>query len=480
LGKSFSQAPGRWIHERRRLIAETGDHALTATAWQAFLDPELRCGNVIVEADYETGAGWLPAREIKLRVFRGNGFHAALSECFSMPYVFGIAVCEDAGTHGVDTGWGSDCSNFLSHAWRRCGVPSPWGDPSALCHNLQAIGSTHTAGGVKIQPRQIESGLVIDFGAHVAAVWEDHAPKGILDDGDLLVHHLGGPPEIISLRDLARNRPPYTVRTLPDPPPCRIAMAGDIVPVADAAGLADLARHCAGADLVLANLEGIPSQQRADRTSIYDFRFPTDRIAVIRQAGIHVVSLANNHAADAGGNGMVQGRAALETAGLGVVGCGRDLDEALRPWTGIFHGHAIAVFGVCAVQAPAAGPNTPGVLTLPGHAAELEAALAKQHHAGAIPVVMIHWGTEHQQTPDEDQLHWARWLAGHGARLIAGSGPHVVQKPDTHAGALIHYSLGNAVYPKHLLGRGSGQVWIAAVAPHRHPEQSFHNLLLKP
>ena len=47
----------------------------------------------------------------------------------------------------------------------------------------------------------------------------------------------------------------------------------------------------------------------------------------------------------------------------------------------------------------------------------------------------------------------------HGVAVVAGSGPHVVQKSGLHGGAAIAYSLGNAVYPIALRGRGSGTIW---------------------
>jgi len=40
-----------------------------------------------------------------------------------------------------------------------------------------------------------------------------------------------------------------------------------------------------------------------------------------------------------------------------------------------------------------------------------------------------------------------------------GSGPHVVQPSESHGGAAIAYSLGNAVYPLALRGRGNGAIW---------------------
>ncbi|MCU0780484.1 MAG: CapA family protein [Akkermansiaceae bacterium] len=466
LGKGFSAAPGRWIYERRVPLGETADFALAPAGWRKLLDQRTGSGRVVVEADYETPGGWLPASGIDLRVRRGNGFLAAVSECFGMPYVFGVALQEDGGARGVDTGWGSDCSNLFSYAWRRNGVPAPWGDPGALRRMLTTIAAAAgPASGVAITPEEIGRGVVIDFGGHLAAVWEDREPTGVLDGGDELVHHLGGRPERIALAQIARGRPPFAVRTPPAEPGCRLALAGDVVLAGEVTGLAELTRMLAGADLALANLEGIPSMRQADHPVAYDFRFPPEQIPLLKAAGVKVVSMANNHAADGGLNGISEGRAALEAAGIGVVGAGRDLAAALRPWHGEANGVRMAVFGVCAVEAPAAGPDSPGVLKVPDHANQLEAALLAAENAGRLTVVLIHWGDEHRPTPNDDQRHWARWLTGRGVAVVAGAGPHVTQRTDAHAGGLIHYSLGNAVHPKFLLGRGNGAVWHLRLDP---------------
>ncbi|MBN8456530.1 MAG: CapA family protein [Verrucomicrobia bacterium] len=460
LGKSFSKTPGRWVHERRIALGETSDFALAPEAWAKMLDPEWHCGRVVIEAEYESRGHWLPTDVLDVRVRTGEGFHGALSECFGMPYVFGIALQEDGGGRGVDSGWGSDCSNFLAHAWRKSGTRAPWGDPGMLRRDLTTIAERATpASGVGLDAAAIRRGVMIDFGNHVAALWEDRDPVGTLDGGDLLAHHLGGVPEVVALGELARGRGGFAVRTAAATAACRLGFAGDGVLAGDVAGMDGLTAALRGCDLGLANLEGIPSPREPERPAIYDFRFPAERLAALRSTGVRVVSLANNHAADAGAEGLTEGRRVLETEGLGVVGAGRDAGEALRPWLGEVKGCRIAVFGVCAVDAPAAGAGKPGVLRLPDHADALERRLAEVLADGRIPVVMIHWGDESIREPNADQRRWARWLTERGVAVVAGSGPHVVQAEEFHAGGVIAHSLGNAIYPKSLLGRGDGMIW---------------------
>lgn len=460
LGKSFSRLPARWIYERRISLGETTDFALRAEAWMELLDKQWDCGRVVVEAEYEAGDHWLPAVAADVRVRVGEGFHAALSECFGMPYVFGVALQDECGMHGVDTGWGSDCSNFLAYAWRRIGVRAPWGDPGMLRRGLSTVARMASPdSGVKLDAAMLRCGVEVDFGNHVGALWEDREPLGVLDGGDMIAHHLGGLPEVLSLEELARVRGEFAVRTAAAPRSCRIGFAGDVVLAGDMTGMEKLAVGLQASDLALANLEGIPSERGPDVPVRHDFRFPVDRLGALRKAGVRVVSLANNHATDAGNAGLIEGIAAVRAAGIGVVGAGRNLAEASRPWRGKVNGQSVAVFGVCAVDAQSAGLARPGVLRLPDHAAELARQISAVLADGEWPVVLVHWGDEHAPRPNEDQQHWALWLTEHGVIVVAGSGPHVVQEVEFHAGGVVAHSLGNAAYPRDLLGLGGGMVW---------------------
>jgi poly-gamma-glutamate synthesis protein (capsule biosynthesis protein) len=283
---------------------------------------------------------------------------------------------------------------------------------------------------------------------------------GVLDGGDLMAHHLGGWPEVLPLADLARARGKFAVLTPRRAPSCRLAIAGDVVLAGDSGtATALLTELCGGAEVGLANLEGIPSNREPDLKPQFDFRFPKERLVSLRRAGIQALSLANNHAADAGLAGMVEGRAAVESAGIGAVGVGRNLAEALQPWRGEARGLHLVVFGVSVSAAPAATTDRPGVLRLPEHAVVFGQALDAARSDGTVVVVLVHWGDEYMTGPNHEQYEWARWFARHGVAVVAGSGPHVLQQCESHGGTTIAYSLGNALYPLVLRGRGSGAVW---------------------
>ena len=87
------------------------------------------------------------------------------------------------------------------------------------------------------------------------------------------------------------------------------------------------------AQIVFGNLEGPLTDGGTPGTAKqYVFRSPPDRVApALARAGFTVVSLANNHTLDYGPEGLADTRAALDKAGIGYAGAGRNLAEARQP-----------------------------------------------------------------------------------------------------------------------------------------------------
>ncbi len=453
LGKSFSHSPARWIYGKRRSLGETADFQLDPAKWRR------ECGRrFIIEADVETPHGWLPAPATELRVRVGDGFRGVLSECSGMPYVFGIAGVSSGDLSGVESGWGSDCANLLIHAWRRNGIPLSWGDPGRLRAQLATKAEdVRLADRVPITSAELEAGVAIDFGNHVAALWQDREPVGVLGGNDLVMHHLGGLPEIVDLAKLAETHLVFSLRVPRVSRSCRVKFAGDVVLAGEDRKVLDGFTRGA-ADLFLVNLEGIPSLRPPAGKLRYDFRFPPERLGWLGERGVDAVSLANNHAGDAGPDGLIEGIAALEKAGIAWFGAGKNEAQACQPWRVARRGIKMAVFGISCFETGAAGPDRAGVAVLPLHQKILEREFQQARTAGERVVVMAHGGTEYDHRVNDEQRRWARWLAARGAHFVVGAHPHVIQREEIHGGTIILHSLGNAVYPQVLKGADSGRV----------------------
>lgn len=452
LGKGFANSPGRWVYEK------TMGEPMVTSDLQLAMDREM-VGRSRWFAEVETSEGWIPTQVCELRVADGDGFRGALSECFGMPYVFGISTVDDENGSGVNSGWGSDCANFLVYAWLRNGVRMPWGDPGMLRKKLVTLAESQSVGdGFSITDEKIEKGLVVDFGNHVAAVWEDREPLGRLDAGDRMIHHLGGLPVIVRLGELAADRPKFSIRALPmDKHSCRVRMAGDVVLAGNDLVVVEGFEKGDG-DLFVANLECVFSSREPETNPRYDFRASLENLDRLKDAGVDVVSMANNHALDAGRDGLLESMKRVRESGVAVVGVGKDVFEACEPWLTTKGGVKLAVFGVSGFRDGSATDEDAGTASLQVASGVLSVEMQQAARDGRRIVVIVHWGDEYREEVSGEQLYWARWLIEQGADLIVGAGPHVVQREEMHGGAKVIYSLGNAVYPRNLKGADSGLV----------------------
>lgn len=454
LGKGFSTKPGRWIYDKPRSLATTHDFMLSPETWKP-----LTPGRIRISAEVETSQGWIPVPPIEIRLHQGSGFRASLSDCLKLPYVFGIARLASGYLTGADTGWGADCSNLLVHAWRRNGIPIRWGDPKQLAQQLAPLArDVRAEDSTSIRKEDVERGIAIVFGNHVAALWEDREPIGKLTEADLVLHHLGGMPEVLELGGLTASTPVFSVFTpFVDSDPCLIKIAGDVVLAGDDSITIDNFDKDE-AHLFLANLEGVPSMAEPERPGVYDFRFAAEKLSMLREQGIDAVSLANNHAGDAGRNGLIEAIQTIRKYGIQVTGAGANADAACRPWRVSRHGMDFAIFGISIVDCMAATEILPGVAKLPEHQSILTRQLRSARARGERCIVLLHGGDEYRKAVNDDQRKWSAWLASQGAEIIAGCHSHVLQRTEFHAGATIAHSLGSAVYPKALKGADSGEV----------------------
>lgn len=168
---------------------------------------------------------------------------------------------------------------------------------------------------------------------------------------------------------------------------------------------------------------------------------------VLRESGVGLVSLANNHAMDFGADGLFETMEALRQGGVGFVGAGRNRVEACAP---VFLHKAQRRIAFLArstviVSSPTyATDNVPGVAYLDVDQTT-EAIRACRPHADLV-VLMVHWGIEEYSYPSLSQRQIARRLADAGADVILGHHPHVLQGIEYCGPSVVAYSLGNFIF----------------------------------
>jgi poly-gamma-glutamate capsule biosynthesis protein CapA/YwtB (metallophosphatase superfamily) len=192
-----------------------------------------------------------------------------------------------------------------------------------------------------------------------------------------------------------------------------------------------------GADISVINLEGPAPVNATYHTSPSKiFTFQQSFLPGMKNAGIDVVSLANNHIGNAGSKGINQTLAALDKLGIAHTGAGGTAAIAAQPAMFTVAGVKVAVIGVSAFPYALAAQ-------LSGAPAEIKAARA----AGAqVVIVYPHWGVEYKTTATSSQRTWAHRLIDAGADVVIGNHVHYVAGMEVYKGKPIWYALGNFIF----------------------------------
>ncbi|MEU4606132.1 CapA family protein [Kribbella sp. NPDC023972] len=213
----------------------------------------------------------------------------------------------------------------------------------------------------------------------------------------------------------------------------------------------------ASADLTVLNLESTLSRAGTPQQGSDSFAAPPGVVAGLRDAGVDVLSLANNHTGD------FQQRALLETVrlvragGIQPVGAGSNLAEAARPVIIEREGVRFGFLAFNAIgETPRATATSAGAFSLrmpprtgPLNTADLAAvtrAVTTLKAAVDVVVVLPHWGQQYTHTPVSAQHTVAAALMKAGADLVIGGHPHWVQSVQFPASKVVAHSLGNLVF----------------------------------
>jgi poly-gamma-glutamate synthesis protein (capsule biosynthesis protein) len=214
-----------------------------------------------------------------------------------------------------------------------------------------------------------------------------------------------------------------------------------------------LADILATGDLNLVNLETTLSGE--PYTGYPQFCAPNEFALALQNAGFNFFMMANNHCADKGTTGIVSSinkirNMKIEAAGTylneedrtnrypAIVNV-KDITFALLNYT--YSTNGLPVYNPLIVN------NLNDTIQIKK---DLQAAQSLQPD---VIIAFLHWGNEYQQAPDKKQKEQAQFFFQHGADIIIGSHPHVIQPVEYFAydqneptkKKLIYWSLGNLI-----------------------------------
>ena len=219
------------------------------------------------------------------------------------------------------------------------------------------------------------------------------------------------------------------------------------VPVTRRTGAAGAMRALLrSADIAVANFENPAPNAFRYHTQGTVFSADPKLIAGLRNAGIDIVSIGNNHIRDAGAQGIVDTIKNLKRYGIRPTGAGANLAAARQPAVMTVKGVKVAILGYDTIaKGYAAGPSRAGSAQLTR--AAVRSDIKKARAAGAdVVIVYPHWGTEYTPRPFAAQQALARSVIDAGADMVIGNHAHYVGAMEVYKGHPIWYALGNFVF----------------------------------
>jgi poly-gamma-glutamate synthesis protein (capsule biosynthesis protein) len=274
---------------------------------------------------------------------------------------------------------------------------------------------------------------------------------------------------------------------------CEVVVTGDLVLDEPVAGhwLSGIAPALQAADLAIGHLEvphtGSRKEQGGDVPAP---GAPPGNLAAVAAAGIGMVSLAGNHIADCGAQGIADTIAGLEAEGINHCGAGPNLQAARRPAIREVGGLRVALLSYnCVGPAFAwATADQPGCAYLPldtvgGEPIAPQSAVARidprafeilasdvadARAAADIVIVAMHKGHVHTPAvlePYERPLAQAAIDAG--ADAVIAHHAHIAKGIEFHRGRPIFHGLGNGCVVTRALSPGQDHPARAAWAERR-------------
>lgn len=209
----------------------------------------------------------------------------------------------------------------------------------------------------------------------------------------------------------------------------------------------ELFSHMQNADIMCLNNE-FTFSTRGEKLAgkLYHFRANPERVEVLKEMGVDIVKLANNHAFDYGSQSLLDTMDTLKNAGIEYVGAGSNLQEAMTPAYIEVDGKTIAFVSASRaeknIKTPQATETEPGILRCYDTELFIETIKEADKNADFV-LAYVHWGTEYSFELEEVQLTSGKEYLDAGADAIIGAHSHCLQGMEYYEGKPIIYSLGN-------------------------------------
>jgi poly-gamma-glutamate synthesis protein (capsule biosynthesis protein) len=154
-------------------------------------------------------------------------------------------------------------------------------------------------------------------------------------------------------------------------------------------------------------------------------------VSGLKNAGVDVVNLANNHTRNYGGNGLLETKNVLAKNGIAFIG-----------ETGDGYGNLV-MKNIGGVKIGILGFDD---VTQKLDAEKVAAQVASAREQVDTLITTFHFGVEYVARANQRQITLAHLAVGNGADLVIGHHPHWVQNSEIYNDKIIYYSLGNLIF----------------------------------
>jgi len=208
-----------------------------------------------------------------------------------------------------------------------------------------------------------------------------------------------------------------------------------------------IATELKSGDITIANLESPIARGGSEFTGKrFRFRAEPELAGALKGSGINLVTLANNHTMDFGGQALMETIQNLGNAGIVWIGAGANLAEARKMALYTIKGKKIAFLGYSLTRPVEffAGRNRPG--TAPGFEKIFVEDIRRARQEANHVIVSFHWGAEGMSEIQPYQRTVAHRAIDAGADVIIGHHPHVLRGIERYKAGIVFYSLGNFTF----------------------------------
>lgn len=179
-----------------------------------------------------------------------------------------------------------------------------------------------------------------------------------------------------------------------------------------------------------------------------------EAVSVLKNAGFHCLTLANNHFRDFGDEGVMTSLRYFKQNGLDYVGGGENIAAAEAVLYKKFDDGVLAIINVCENEFSIANRKRAG--SAPLDAVKVYHRIVEARKQSDYVLVIVHGGHEHFQLPSPRMKELYRFFVEVGADAVVNHHQHCYSGYEFYNGKPIIYGLGNFLFD-HPKKRGS--IW---------------------